>query len=128
MKKLRAIAVLEDKEYNSNQQFEGNPAWNIRNVERIEWENEEERVVISFTKGTLLRYLSSPDGIFIILIFRNNVNYLEPCKCVVLNQEGKVHQVICAPTLISPEVKKYHKGEGKILGHIYGATIKNMVL
>lgn len=125
MRNVKAIAFDGKIKFDSLQDFKGNPAWNIRNVERVEWEINDYQYYIEFKKGTLIRYLVSPDGQFLILIFEGNMDYPDPCNCVIYDREGQVYKIVCAPKLIGNWIKDFRNKE-EIPGKITGGVVEEI--
>ena len=125
MENVRSVAYVNGHKYDSLQNFKGNPAWNIRNVEKIEWEYESNHYWIEFKKGVLIRDIVSPDCNYLILIFKENEQLPAPCNCVIYNKKGEIHKIICAPNLIGEWIKEFRKSD-ILPGVINGGMVKKI--
>jgi len=111
--------------YDSLMEFKGNPAWRLSNIELAEWEYKNNIIQISIQKGTLVRDLVSPDEKYLVLVFRNNKQFPEPCNCVVYDLEGRVHKVVCCPPMANTEIIAMNAENKAKLGNIMGCGVMN---
>jgi hypothetical protein len=126
MKNYKLIARLEGIIYDSQMEFKGNPAWRLSNVECIQWENDNQVVELSVEKGTLTRDVVSHDGKYLMLVFRGNTEFAEPCNMAVYDMTGILYRVVCAPFLTNHEMIERHGGRVDMQGEIIGCgSMKN---
>lgn len=128
MKNYRKIAIANLREYSTLDfsTFEGaedNPAGYSSNWEKLKWEDMYDQYEISFEKGTLTRDVISHDGKYLMLVFRGNLEFSEPCNMVIYDLTGKLHRVICGPFLSNREIIEKHGGRPDMQGIIIGCGV-----
>lgn len=116
MENYKLIAIKNDKVYDSNMKFEGNPAWRLANIERIEWSYERKAITLKIIKGTLWHECISPNGNYLVLIFQ----VIERCNCYIYNLRGEIIKVVCPPILVNDFSWQNHDTQKNIMGEIVG--------
>lgn len=124
------IAFVDGKKYSTLdfetwEEAKENPAAYSSNWAMLEWNILNNVYSITFQKGTLLRDIVSEDGKYLILIYRGNSDFPEPCNAVVYNLEGKVHKVVCAPYEPSDRLLGSYEKVSEIESCFYGASFQN---
>ncbi len=63
---------------------------------------------------TLEGKIVSPDGQYLILIFRGSTNFPEPCNCVIYKLNGQIYKIISTPFMDNEEIIKWYQGHQNI--------------
>lgn len=101
-------------------------SWNRQNAKSVKWEQNKKQIEIEVEYGTLIRDIVTPDGKYLVLIFKDNLQFADPCNCVIYNRDGEIHRIACASFLIGDWIKDFRKGESELIGLIRGGAVRKI--